>query len=120
MSKNLRGVATQKDKRLASLDFMRASVAWKRISSGILPHRSPASQALSRDLRQGIVNRPTTRSFYIKTDPRPQLEDFFSRVQWPTTKAEEEELVESVGNAIWGGHNGGILQDTSRIVDLWS
>lgn len=115
---NLRGVATQKDKRLASLNFMRASAVWKRSLPGILSYRGPASQVLARDLRQGSVVRPLTRSFYIKTDPRPQLEDFFSRVQWPTTKAEEKELVESVANAIWDGHDGGILQDSSRIVDL--
>lgn len=88
---------------------MRASTVWQRSLSGISSYRRPASRVFFRDARQRIAARPLTRSFYIKTGPRLQLEEFFNRVQWPTTKAEEEELVASVGNAIWEGHNGGIL-----------
>ncbi|KAJ5155270.1 hypothetical protein N7492_008073 [Penicillium capsulatum] len=51
-----------------------------------------------------------------KLDSHAQLSEFFKRVSWPTTKAEEKELVESVRTAIWEGHNGA-NQGSRQVID---
>lgn len=88
---------------------MRASTCWQRNLAGKFSLRSSVTRLSHCNLQHGTIARPIARFFYIKTDPRPDLSEFFSRVQWPTTKAEETELVESVRAAIWEGQNGGML-----------
>lgn len=94
---------------------MRVSAISPRRLSGIFYNRIPATRSI---FRPPIVTPRGSRAFYIKNDPRVQLDEFFSRVQWPTTKAEEASLVESVGNAIWEGHSGGNFWVRGRTVDL--
>jgi len=67
--------------------------------TGVFSLRIPVASKLSAH----------SRSFYNKSNPRVELSEFFSRVQWPTTKAEETELVKGVRTAIWEGQRGGML-----------
>lgn len=97
---------------------MRVSAVSQRSLSGIFYNRIPVTRPIVRDLRSRIVTPRLSRAFYTKNDPRLQLDEFFSRVQWPTTKAEEADLVESVGNAIWEGHSGGKFWVRGGTVDL--
>ena len=76
--------------------------AISRSLQGIFSPRSPIAPSLTV--------RANSRSFYNKSNPRIELSEFFSRVQWPTTKAEKAELVEGVRTAIWEGRLGGMLR----------
>ncbi|KAJ5218424.1 uncharacterized protein N7498_000523 [Penicillium cinerascens] len=80
--------------------------ALSRSLKGIFSPRSPIAPALTV--------RPNSRAFYNKFNPRIELSEFFSRVQWPTTKAEEAELVEGVRTAIWEGRLGDKRERTER------
>ena len=111
---NLRGEI--QDSRFDSTDSMRISAVWQRNLPGAFT--SPAISA-SRPLVSYTRTSGTTRSraqFHIKSDPRVHLSDFFDRVRWPTTPAEERELVEGVRTAIWEGHNGGNRHQKPSIV----
>jgi hypothetical protein len=79
--------------------------ALSRKFAGPFSLRNPIASSLTVHLN--------SRSFYNKSNPRVDLSEFFSRVQWPTTKAEEAELVEGVRTAIWEGRLGGMLRGLS-------
>jgi hypothetical protein len=96
---------------------MRTSIVCQRNLSGIFT--APRSSNLIRSLPQNrvLANRIFARSFW--RDPsirRTDLSEIFERIQWPTTKKEEAEVVEGVRTAIWDEQNGGMLrQRLSRV-----
>ncbi|KAJ5486465.1 hypothetical protein N7530_000765 [Penicillium desertorum] len=94
--------AESKGKFPRNIDFMRASIIHQRNLSGILT--ALRSSILIRD---HAVSRQFYRSFWRDPSaPRAELSEIFQRIQWPTTKEQEAEVVEGVRTAIWGERNG--------------
>ncbi|KAJ5623650.1 hypothetical protein N7490_012255 [Penicillium lividum] len=81
---------------------MPAFTLWQRRLTGHLL-RTPISRAFLTKAQ--FLDQPISRSFWTKLD-RPTPAEIFNRVPWPTTKAQEKELVEGVRTAIWAGMNG--------------
>lgn len=84
--------------------------AFSRPLAGVFSLRSPITTPLAVRLN--------LRTFHNKSNPRTELSEFFSRVQWPTTKAEKAELVQGVRTAIWEGQHGGMLRGFLVSADL--
>lgn len=90
---------------------MRASIIRQRNLSRILT--APISSFPIRSLPQNTQNHAISRQFYRSfsrdpSAPRAELSEVFQRIQWPTTKEQEAEVVEGVRTAIWGERNGGM------------
>ncbi|KAJ5334466.1 hypothetical protein N7452_006869 [Penicillium brevicompactum] len=88
---------------------MRASTICQRNISVILtaPRSLHPVGLIARN--RNFVPRTFARSFWRDpSSPRADLSEIFQRIQWPTTKAEEAEVVEGVRTAIWDELSGGI------------
>jgi hypothetical protein len=92
------------------LEFMRASTLLQRNFAGLLSSvQAPVSRQFTVIPRTQASARQYARSLHIESKAETELQDFFKRVQWPTTLREERALVESVRTVIWEGPNGGML-----------
>ncbi|KAJ6180203.1 hypothetical protein N7519_010664 [Penicillium mononematosum] len=101
--------AESKGKFPRNIDFMRASIIRQRNLSGILTalRNSILIRSIPRNTRDHAVSRQFYRSFWRDPSaPRAELSEIFQRIQWPTTKEQEAEVVEGVRTAIWGERNG--------------
>lgn len=91
---------------------MCASILQRNLS-GILT--APIGSILIRSLPHNTRNHTVSHQFYRSfwrdpSAPRAELSEIFQRIQWPTTKEQEAEVVEGVRTAIWGERNGGMLR----------
>ncbi|KAJ5447745.1 Pseudouridine synthase I TruA [Penicillium cf. griseofulvum] len=89
--------------------FMRPSIIHQRSLFGIVT--TPRVLIISRSLPQNTPNHAVTRQSYRSfwrdpSAPRTELSEVFQRIQWPTTKEQEAQVVEGVRTAIWGERNG--------------
>ncbi|KGO62610.1 Pseudouridine synthase I, TruA [Penicillium expansum] len=103
--------AEWKGKFPRNIDFMRASIIHQRNLFGILS--ASRSSILIRSLPQTTQNHTVSRQFYRSfwrdpSAPHTDLSEVFQRIQWPTTKEQEVEVVKGVRTAIWGERNGAI------------
>lgn len=103
--------AESEDKFPQNTDFMRASIIHQRNLFGIVT--APRSLILIRSLPQNTQNHTVPRQFYRSfwrdpSAPYTNLSEVFQRIQWPTTKEQEAEVVKGVRTAIWGERNGGM------------
>lgn len=103
--------AESKDKFPRKIDFMRSSIIHQRNLFGIV--KAARSSILIRSLPQNTQNHAVSRQFYRSfwrdpSAPHTDLSEVFQRIQWPTTKEQEAEVVKGVRTAIWGERNGGM------------
>ncbi|OQD87910.1 hypothetical protein PENSOL_c076G03780 [Penicillium solitum] len=101
--------AESKDKFPRKIDFMRSSIIHQRNLFGIV--KAARSSILIRSLPQNTQNHAVSRQFYRSfwrdpSAPHTDLSEVFQRIQWPTTKEQEAEVVKGVRTAIWGERNG--------------
>ncbi|KAJ5964741.1 uncharacterized protein N7479_004617 [Penicillium vulpinum] len=88
---------------------MRASIIRQQNLFGIItaPRSSISIQLLPQTTQKNAVSRQFYRSFWRDPSaPRVELSEVFQRIQWPTTKEQEAQVVEGVRTAIWGERNG--------------
>ncbi|OQE42263.1 hypothetical protein PENCOP_c004G02231 [Penicillium coprophilum] len=90
---------------------MRASIIHQRNLFGIVtaPTNSIIIRSPPKTTQKHTVSRQFYRSFWRDPSaPRAELSEIFQRIQWPTTKEQEAQVVEGVRTAIWGERNGAI------------
>ncbi|KAJ5733846.1 hypothetical protein N7493_002632, partial [Penicillium malachiteum] len=88
--------------------FMPTFTPWQRNLTAAIPHLRTLSPLPSCG-RSSVPNQ-LFRSIWTKLERRSTPSEIFERTPWPTTKAQEKELVESVGTAIWVEMNGASRQ----------